>query len=308
MTTVRSKVLLASLLVGVLSIGVFLVHQWRVEQERTARQAELRVRTQAGLAAVSACEQDPLACQRKQAQGPARQAQLAPRETTATEGDDSRTPDVATREGAADQEIARARTRLHYRRLYGQLIQDLSLDERQADALIDLMILRSTEAISANDQNIQTDVLALKSEAMIQEVAALLGYEKGVLFQNYMETLGEQVRMSEIATQLYAAGLPLTANQRKDFLNVLLREKSQLPPPSLTGLSEQARLEAFVKWQIEFNRQVLADTQSLLSTDQTKYLADYLKSLAITQQAMIDALAEGAVRGDAQTPRLLPVN
>lgn len=303
----RSKILHASLLAVALSIGAFWVYQRWVQHERTTQEAQLGASTQARRAPASPCEQDPLACQPTQEQGSARQAN-ATATATATEGEESSTSDAASKAGPADQEIARAKTRLHYRRLYGQLLKDLSLDERQADQLIDLMILRSTEGLGAIDQNIQSDVLALKSEVMIQEVAALLGYEKSARYQNYMETLGEQVRMNEIAAQLYSAGLPLTEAQRKDFLGALLREKSQLPPPSFAGLSEQARLKAFVKWQIEFNQQVLADTRSLLTIQQAKHLAGYLKSVAIAQQAMIDTLAAGDVRGDAQTPRLLPVN
>jgi hypothetical protein len=110
----------------------------------------------------------------------------------------------------------------------------------------------------------------------IDEVAALIGYDKIEQFKAYQESLPARQEANAIARQLEAADLRLDDAQREKLVTVLSEERKRIPAPEFVdGTSPEAYRQAWTAWQNDYQQRTETRVRTILSADQLGTYDDY---------------------------------
>lgn len=222
-------------------------------------------------------------------------------------------------ESEAGQKYIRTQMRANIRRLYGDVGRELNLTQEQADALINLMAEQQTRGFGdrrqaaladpASAQQTWRDLQAKNN----QEIAALIGQDKMSEWKQFQQTLPQRSEVDVIRQQLDQAGVPLSADQRSELVNVMVEEIQRNPRPTVAqGMMPEDSFKQQNEWQDAYDKSVSDRAKQVLSSEQYDRYSEYRAWMTEMRRNMPVQMDGRAVRfsasgGGAVATAIMPV-
>jgi hypothetical protein len=201
--------------------------------------------------------------------------------------------------------MMRGQLRAQNRQIYADLGADLGLTPEEAGKLIDLLTDQQVDLTRVHQRNpdsVPRNAADLHQK-QLNEVAALIGYDKIEQFKSYQETLPARQEVATIARQLEGADLKLDDSQRKGLVAALSEERKRIPAPEyVQGTSTEDHVRAMTAWQDDYQQRTESRVRSILNAEQLATYDDY-QNWAREMRAQFEAhrinrgkdVSEGAV-------------
>jgi hypothetical protein len=175
--------------------------------------------------------------------------------------------------------MMRSQVRAHNKQLYAEIGARLGLSKEEANKLIDLLTEQQIQGGMSWDDTSADGALRLMAEKERQnkaKIAELIGTDKADSLAEYQQSLPARQELDMLARQLDGADTPLTEEQQKRLLDILVEERKRVPAPTMT---EATSLEEFWKasaaWQANYDENVASQTSTVLNPDQLKNYIEY---------------------------------
>lgn len=179
---------------------------------------------------------------------------------------------------AAFRRMMRGQLRAQNRQIYADLGPQLGLTREDTNKLIDLLTDQQVGLMSGGLRNPGSGPVDATDLARRQmdEVAALIGYDKVEQFKAYQASLPARQEVATIARQLEGADLQLEDSQREKLVAALREERKRIPAPEfVAGTSPEAHRQAMTAWENDYQQRTDARVRSILSADQLGTYDDY---------------------------------
>jgi hypothetical protein len=178
------------------------------------------------------------------------------------------------------KKMMRSQVRTHFKQLYADVGSHLGLSKDEANKLIALLTEQQLESSKSwSHTNDPQDLFRQIEEKQRQDkarVAELIGAEKAQSLEEFQQSLPVRQEAEMLARQLDGADAPLSEDQQKRLIAVLLEERKRSPAPRMSdAASMQEHAQAFAAWQTDFKENVDAQVRSILNTNQLAAYDEY---------------------------------
>jgi hypothetical protein len=178
--------------------------------------------------------------------------------------------------------MMRSQVRAHNKQLYADIGTRLGLSKEEANKLIDLLTAQQLESSDSWSQAKDFQDLHRQMEEKQRQdkakIAELIGADKAQSLEEYQQSLPARQEAEMLARQLDGADAPLSEEQQKRLMAVLLEERKRTPAPRMGEFtSPQEQSKAFSAWQTEYNENVASQVRSILDTDQLAAYNEYVE-------------------------------
>lgn len=249
--------------------------QWSSANEVARREAQLRREAEAEIARLET-EQTTL---RQQVASAPRSPETSPTAQAPGDRDGSgarlgsqsaqSTATVVALPRVTDMEVTRANLRMSTQKQYAPLIRELRLNDQEVRDLVELLAAEEFERTHPPD----VEPSGPPKVPLEDKVESILGYQRMQAFRDYQGTMLDQVRAQQIATSLYAAGIPLTDQQVTTLAHAMVIERQAVPAPTTSNASQEG-VKEFAAWQEDLNERVLDRMTTTLTNKQTSFIRD----------------------------------
>jgi hypothetical protein len=174
--------------------------------------------------------------------------------------------------------MMRGQVRAQNRQIYADLGTQLGLTRDDTNKLIDLLTDQQVDLMSGRMRNPDADSpdITAWQQKQIDDVAALIGYDKVERFQAYQESLPARQEVATIARQLDGADLQLDESQREKLVAALTEERKRIPVPEYAdGTSPEVFSQAMTAWQDDYQQRTDARVRAILNSEQQATYDDY---------------------------------
>jgi hypothetical protein len=202
----------------------------------------------------------------------------------------------------AMRKMMRAQIRANNKRLYADVGSKLGLSKDAANKLIDLLTDQQSggfEAFSGTtDEAGYRNAWAEQQRQLQAEITELLGADKVASFQEYQKSLPARQELEMLMRQLEGYDAPLTEDQRKGLLKVMVEERERVPAPDYTdGADVEGFQKTLAAWEEDYQERVAAQSRGILDSAQLNAFSEY-------QQAQKDMRAHLGALLPAGPPRV----
>lgn len=204
--------------------------------------------------------------------------------------------------------IRRAQEQLRFWRYYGGLIRELDLSAKDADRFFDVLVglqERENDASIAREQEhrpadpASTELAQLDMQRRVEaDIEAFLGADKFRTYREYRRTLGARMRVSQLAEQLDALGVPLDADLWGNLITLIAEESERVPAPE--PASGEETLDDFkrrLNWQDDYDRRVRARASDTLSSQRVTFLSDQQQIRAAMRRSALEMETQARLAG-----------
>jgi len=181
--------------------------------------------------------------------------------------------------------------------IYGTLISKLNLSPDKAEAFTDLIadrFLTGTDSIKmlsgGNDKDSfkkAMDDIKNQKDEIDSQIKELLGDEAYSEYEEYSNSEGERMALSQYNQQLSFSGVPVLSPEQNDDLVNIMREEAEASKknPNYINLEDanpmdlnEDNISDIIFQQIDINKKVKDRTRNMLSADQQKKFEEYQES------------------------------
>lgn len=182
----------------------------------------------------------------------------------------------------------RAENRMLVRREYSPLFEMLNLSQQQEDDFLDVLVAERVVEMSPAEYRATR---AKRERERTEKIAAIIGLDKVQVYEDFLQSLTEHTRVTQIGMQLDAAGAPLSKQQREYLVQLLIAERERVPQPSkVKPIMTKADIERELDWMADQDRRVREGAASVLSLPQLKYLNEVQTARLTTQRVALSGI------------------
>ena len=202
-------------------------------------------------------------------------------------------------QGEAFQKMMRAQMRAQNKQMYADVGTQLGLSREDVNKLIDLVTDQQTGGLGiSRDVTDPAERQRLVDEAMREnkaKIASLLGSEKLQSFEEYQQSIPARQELDVFVRQIEGSdAAPLSNDQRKRLLAVLMEERKRIPMPQFpSGADHGEFAKAYSDWQADYNTRVAAQARNILNSEQYAAYDDYHQ----WQQEMNEQMGRARIQG-----------
>jgi hypothetical protein len=232
----------------------------------------------------------------------------------------------------AMRQMMRSQQKVVMDQMYGELFKELQLSpserEQFTGVLLDNAMKSMTHAGTVFQGEGDAKTAALQSIAEQQKemnasLKTLLGDERYARYEDYQKTISERTQLN-MFQQLAEGAQPLQDRQVPQLLDILREERARVPSvigdapgqsaAALKAVASEETMAQHFQWQEDLNQRVLDRAGQVLSPEQLKDYAGFLKSQLEMQKLGMNMARKmfGAPKGatpplDGVTPVPVPV-
>jgi hypothetical protein len=233
----------------------------------------------------------------------------------------------------AMKQMLRSQQKIVMDQMYGDLFKELQLSpaerEQFTGVLLDNAMKSMTHAGTVFQGEGEAKTTALQSIAEQQKemnasLKTFLGDERYARYEDYQKTISERTQLNLFRQQMAEGAQPLQDRQVPQLLDILREERARVPSvlgdapgqsaAMLKAVASEETMTQHFQWQEDLNQRVLDRAGQVLSPEQLKDYAGFLKSQLEMQKMGMNMARKmfGAPKGaspplDGVTPVPVPV-
>lgn len=188
--------------------------------------------------------------------------------------------DAPPRNEEVFKKMMRSQVRTHNKQQYGEVGALLGLTKQETSKLIDLLTEQQVEGTvnwsGPLDAEGALRQMAEKQRADKAQIAELIGADKADAFEEYQQSMPARQELEVLARQLDGADAPLSDDQQKRLLAILLEERKRVPAPKMTDAkSLEEYSKAYMAWQVNYEESVASQARTVLNAEQLSTYNEY---------------------------------
>jgi hypothetical protein len=176
--------------------------------------------------------------------------------------------------------MMRAQMRAQNKRTYFDLQDSLGISEDQANKLIDIITDQQAASFSvarnSTDPAQQQAQWEAARDKQKNDITDLLGPTKAAQWDELQKTMPARMELQSLAQQFESVEAPLSSDQSKRMLAVLLEERERVPAPVFSaGASQEEMTKSYAAWQSDYEERVASQARGILSSAQLTTYNEY---------------------------------
>jgi hypothetical protein len=178
------------------------------------------------------------------------------------------------------RKMMRSQVRAHNKRQYAEVGPLLGLSKDETSKLIDLLTQQQVDGgVSVSGPLDTENVLRQMAEKQREnkaQIADLIGADKADTLEEYQESLPARQELEMLTRQFDGADAPLSDEQQKRLLEILLEERKRVPAPKMTdATSLDEHWNAYTAWQNSYEERVTSQVRAVLNSAQLSTYNEY---------------------------------